>query len=66
MTNNEKLKDLVDEYGLSREEIAELTMSSIHGVKNWLSSPDSVRYRNMPDSRMKLLVDALADREIED
>lgn len=63
MSNNEELKKLMEVIPLTQAEVADLTESkSVDTVKGWCASKDSTRYRNMPDSKMKLLKIELKER----
>lgn len=55
MTSNEELKKLMVDTQLSQSKVAEMTESSIETVKGWCSKTETSRYRNMPQSKLKLL-----------
>lgn len=55
MTLNEELKSISETYDLSIEQISEMTGYAIDTVKAWRVSPESKKYRSMPERAMKLL-----------
>jgi DNA-binding transcriptional regulator YiaG len=62
VSNNDELKSIMERYGLTKEQISELTNSSVHTVTAWLSSSNAKKYRNMTDRAMKLLKFEIRDQ----
>jgi hypothetical protein len=60
-TNNDRLREIMDEHGLGRRDVARLVNHRIapngqcYAVKNWLSEPDMPAFRRMPDTALALL-----------
>lgn len=60
-TNNERLHELVEEYGLGRRDIARLTGYPIakngqfHAGNNWLADPGKINHRKMPAHALELI-----------
>ena len=60
MTNNQKLRELMDAHKLTYRDVQRL-LSSEHGkvsfstVNGWLCAPGSVKHRNMPGPMLELL-----------
>jgi len=54
-TNNRKLRALVDSYGITRTQVADLIGVSPETVKNWLRSESSANHRKMPSYALELI-----------
>jgi hypothetical protein len=55
MTNADALRKLIRERKLKRARVAELCDVSIHTVNAWLMPRHAHAWRNMPDSKLRLL-----------
>jgi len=53
--NNEELRKLVDQHGMTRSEIADWTQTSPQTVKNWLRPQTSGGWRPMPSGYLELV-----------
>jgi hypothetical protein len=53
--NNSELKELIESYGLTLDDVSAFTDYSLDMVKAWVSKPDSPRYRVMQDRALRLL-----------
>lgn len=65
---NRELREIVEEYGLTRAEAAAIMMVNKATVDRYLSprtkgKESNPTYRNMPAFRLKLLVDGLRGRK---
>lgn len=54
-SNNKKLRTLVDDYGITRTQVADLIGVSPETVKNWLRGEASANYRKMPSYALELI-----------
>jgi len=59
--NNETLRTIIKEHGLTRSEVARLLYVNDSTVDRWLVKPTIGRkpnttFRSMPDSRMRMLM----------
>lgn len=68
MSNNDELRTIIIEYGLTRRGAAEIMMVNKPTVDRYLSPVRKGRsknptYRNMPAYRLKMLVDGLRGRK---
>lgn len=61
MTNNQRLHEIRDTHKLTYMDIAKICDRSWFTVKSWILHPDSEAWRHMPDGRIKLLEDYIAD-----
>jgi DNA-binding transcriptional regulator YiaG len=52
---NEELRAIMNEYGLSPKQVAELLGMTVEGVYNWTRTPETSGYRRMPDRMLKML-----------
>lgn len=64
MNRNKELKVLISDYGLTSEQIAEMTEYVVDSVKAWRTTPESKKYRKMPERAMKLLKYEIAERRL--
>lgn len=55
MTNNQKLREIIEKYDLTRPQVAEFLRVSIKAVDNWLSPLTSKSYRKMSNGYLDLL-----------
>lgn len=62
--NNTELKELIQSYGLSLDDVSAYTDYSLDMVKAWVSSPDSARYRAMQDRGLRLLKYEIQARDL--
>jgi transposase-like protein len=54
-SNNKELRKLVEDYGITRTQVADLIGASPETVKNWLRSEDSANFRKMPSYALELI-----------
>ena len=54
-SNPEILNEIIRDYGLNAEKVAEMLSVSIHTVRSWTIHKDAPKHRNMPDRHIKLL-----------
>lgn len=59
MTQRDKLKSIIREHKLSRQQVAELMGVSVHTVNSWLAPEGSSNHTNCPEWRIKILVNKL-------
>lgn len=55
MTNNEKLKEFMQNNKLSQADVADMTGYSLDSVKAWCARPTSKRYREMEPRALRSL-----------
>ena len=58
-TNNEQIKAMRSDFGLTIVEIAALIGSQVNTVKNWVKDPQANGYRPAPDHAVRCLAYAL-------
>lgn len=64
MTNQTKLRALIEQHGLTRKQISELASVSERTVRSWLiEKSDKHHYRDMPDRAIELIELKLKDRK---
>ena len=56
MTNNTRLRELMDEYGLSRSDVCRLARSPRSTVDSWLAPIGKKSHRPTPDKVIALLL----------
>lgn len=55
MTNFQRIKQLMDEHGLSRQQVADLIGCRIQAVHSWHFSPDAQGHRKPSNQIIELL-----------
>ncbi len=55
MDNNQKMADIMRQYGLSHKRLAEILMTTPDTTRAWTCNPKSTRYRKVSDQTLKLL-----------
>jgi hypothetical protein len=69
-STNKQLKEVISTYGLTRKQVAEMTMcSSKSTVDRWLmpftrGGHRNTGYRMMPEHRMKMLLDTIRSKRL--
>jgi DNA-binding transcriptional regulator YiaG len=58
----EFLRHAMSELGMTREQFAERIGTKKRTLDNWLLSPESSEYRNMPDMAWKFVQEILENR----
>lgn len=59
-SNNQTLRTIMQERGLTRADVAAHTGRSVAAVAAWLRNPEKVGYRDMPSNALTLLQHELA------
>lgn len=63
MTNVEKLAELMAEYNLSRQDVADMLLCHKDTVNKWFRDPKLAASRNMPAAKLRMLKMTLENKE---